>query len=420
MAAAFAEVARVLQAEETAQRTLQKIVDLAAQMIPGCEEAGVSLVRGQRIETPAASGELPGQVDRLQYESGEGPCLDAIRSRDVFVTDDLTREQRWPHFAAAAAAETGVHSMLSFRLFVEHDTLGALNLYSRSTTAFDADSHAVGAVLAAHAAVALASAAEHDKAERLQQELAASEHSIFTYQQQVEVALTLQRSMLAALPQVPGCQLAARYTPAIAAAEVGGDWYDAFALPGGGLALTVGDVAGHDVHAAVGMSQLRNQLRALAVDRQEPPADLLRRLDRIATHLRVTDTATCVYAVLDQPSDRPARLRFAIAGHPPPLLVTTEGVARYLDTPDHVLLGLDLDVDRSSTDVDLPAGSTLLLYTDGLVEHRDRSLDEGLTRLHETAAALAHEPLEQMCDALLARLAARPEDDICLLALRLP
>jgi putative methionine-R-sulfoxide reductase with GAF domain len=271
MAAAFAEVARVLQAEETAQRTLQKIVDLAAQMIPGCEEAGVSLVRGQRIETPAASGELPGQVDRLQYESGEGPCLDAIRSRDVFVTDDLTREQRWPHFAAAAAAETGVHSMLSFRLFVEHDTLGALNLYSRSTTAFDADSHAVGAVLAAHAAVALASAAEHDKAERLQQELAASEHSIFTYQQQVEVALTLQRSMLAALPQFAGCQLAARYTPAVAAAEVGGDWYDAFALPGGGLALTVGDVAGHDVHAAVGMSQLRNQLRALAVDRRNRP-----------------------------------------------------------------------------------------------------------------------------------------------------
>ena len=232
--------------------------------------------------------------------------------------------------------------------------------------------------------------------------------------------MTLQRSLLTALPQVPGCQIAARYLPAVAALEVGGDWYDAFPLPAGMLALAVGDVAGHDLRAAVDMSQLRNQLRALAVDRQEPPGEVLRRLDRIATHLGTTGTATCVYAVLDQPTARPARLRFANAGHPPPLLVTADGAARYLDTPDHLLLGLGLDRDRSATYVDLPAGSTLLLYTDGLVEHRDRSLDDGLARLRQLAGTLATQPLERVCDALLERLAVHPEDDVCLLALRLP
>jgi serine phosphatase RsbU (regulator of sigma subunit) len=275
-------------------------------------------------------------------------------------------------------------------------------------------------VFAAHAAVALAAAQEHDVAQRLQQDLASSEDNARLYQQQIQVAVALQRSMLSPLPDLGRFEVAARYIPAVAAAAVGGDWYDAFTLPDGSTALVIGDVAGHDIDAAAGMGQLRNLLRALAVDRAESPGKLLRRLDRIAVHLQVASTTTCIYSVLEQAAGGSARLRFANAGHPSPLLITADGSARYLDSPDHMLLGLGLDQQRSSTLVDLPAGSTLLLYTDGLVEHRGRSIDDGLERLRELSATLAAQPLQQMCDALIGQLAAQPRDDVCLLALRTP
>lgn len=420
VAQAFADVARALQAEATAQLTLQKIVDLAPETIEGCDYAGISLVRGQQVETPASSDPVPVEVDRLQYEADEGPCLDAIRHHEVFVTDDLAEERRWPRFSARAAEVTGVRSMLNFRLFVEDDTFGALNLYSRKPGAFTADSRATGAVFAAHAAVALATAREHDRAQRLAQDLASSEDSVRVYEQQVQVAATLQRSMLPPLPDLGRFQLAARYAPAAEAADVGGDWYDAFMLPNGATALIIGDVAGHDIDAAVRMSQLRNLLRALAVDQEEPPGDLLRRLDRIVTHLKVSDTTTCIYSLLERCPEGAARLRFANAGHPPPLLVTPDGRATYVDTPDHTLLGLGLDEQRSTTVVDLPPDSTLLLYTDGLVEHRGRGLDDGMSQLRDLALTLAGQPVELLCDELICRLAAQAADDVCLLALRVP
>ncbi|HSP39779.1 MAG TPA: GAF domain-containing protein, partial [Frankiaceae bacterium] len=160
----FAVVARALQVEETAQRTLQKIVDLAPVTIEGCAYAGVSMVAGDRVETPAASNSIPRMVDRLQDEAGQGPCLDAIREHEVFVTDDLLQERRWPKFSRRAVQETGVRSILSLRLFVDADTFGSLNLYSLEPAAFTAVSRATGAVFAAHAAVALTSAREHDRA----------------------------------------------------------------------------------------------------------------------------------------------------------------------------------------------------------------------------------------------------------------
>ena len=140
-AEAIAEVARQLQAECSAQETLQTMVELAVSTISGCDHAGVSIVeRNGEIDTPAASDDVPRQVDALQYETDEGPCLDAIRAHAVFETDDLGAERRWPKFSSRATRETGVRSMLSFRLFVEQGTLGALNLYSKRTSAFD-DAH---------------------------------------------------------------------------------------------------------------------------------------------------------------------------------------------------------------------------------------------------------------------------------------
>ena len=159
----FAEMARALLAEADVQQTLQKIVDMAVETIDGCDHAGISFLKGKKVETPAASGEVPRTVDLVQYETGEGPCLSAIRDHEVFQTGDLGCEERWPQFSARAKRETGVTSMLSFRLFVEGDTLGALNLYSKDADAFDETSRTVGLVFAAHAAVALATAVHEEQ-----------------------------------------------------------------------------------------------------------------------------------------------------------------------------------------------------------------------------------------------------------------
>jgi transcriptional regulator with GAF, ATPase, and Fis domain len=161
-AEAFADVARALLAEGDVQHTLQKIVDLAVDTIDGCDYAGISYLKDGKGSTPAASHEVPRVVDAIQYETGEGPCLDAIREHEVFESGDLSRERRWPNFAARAQRETGVTSMLCFRLFVKSETLGALNLYSKAPYAFSEESRTVGVVFAAHAAVAL-STAMHDE-----------------------------------------------------------------------------------------------------------------------------------------------------------------------------------------------------------------------------------------------------------------
>jgi transcriptional regulator with GAF, ATPase, and Fis domain len=162
---AFALIARALLAEGDVQHTLQKICDLAVETIDGCDHAGISFLKGREVTTPAASDDVPRQVDAIQYEVGEGPCLDAIRDHEVFQTGDLGHERRWPNFASRAQRETGITSMLCFRLFVAGDTLGALNLHSKAANAFGEASRTVGLVFAAHAAVALSSAIHDEQME---------------------------------------------------------------------------------------------------------------------------------------------------------------------------------------------------------------------------------------------------------------
>jgi hypothetical protein len=154
-------------------------------------------------------------------------------------------------------------------------------------------------VFAAHAAIALRAAREHERVEELEDDLRGSRQESRQYDRQAEVAVALQRSMLTELPDLAPLQVAARYVPATEAVEVGGDWYDAFRLPGGATALVVGDLAGHDLPAAVSMGQARNVLRALAIDRQELPGRILARLDAVLSHLEIGQTASCVYAQLD-------------------------------------------------------------------------------------------------------------------------
>lgn len=234
------------------------------------------------------------------------------------------------------------------------------------------------------------------------------------------VAERLQRSLLPPMPESTPYEVAARYVPAPTAAEVGGDWYDYFPLPDGAAALIIGDVIGHDVQAAVKMSQLRNMLRALTCDRQEPTSDILRRLDLISEILYKGHIASCICARLELNGAGEWHLHFSNAGHPPPLLVEHDGDTRYLDDVHGLILGVDAGQGRSDGDEILPPSSTLLLYTDGLVERPGESLVDRLLRLRQHAAALAREPLDTFCDELIADLGGGSSDDIALLAIRLP
>lgn len=162
----FGEVARSLAHHRDLEAILADIVGLAVAHLDACEYAGISLIEGRRITSPASSNDVPRSLDAIQEEVGEGPCLDAIKEHEVFQTGDLHGETRWPLFATRANGETGVLSILSLRLFIEEDTMGALNLYSSRFDAFDETDVALASVFAVHAAVAMSSARREENLER--------------------------------------------------------------------------------------------------------------------------------------------------------------------------------------------------------------------------------------------------------------
>ncbi|MEV0696153.1 SpoIIE family protein phosphatase [Streptomyces sp. NPDC050388] len=298
---------------------------------------------------------------------------------------------------------TGIRSAAIVPIRSTRDILGALTL-GRADTAGDFTTADLPLIedIARRAAVALDNA-------RL-------------YQRQRKVAETMQNHLLPQLPRVPGLEMIARYLPAPDASQVGGDWYDAFCLSDGATALAVGDVVGHDLEAAAGMAQVRNVLRAYAWSQQEPPSRIVERLDEAITHITNVPMATMLFARLEQGADNGHwELSWTNAGHPPPLLISRDGLTHYLTDGHGILLGTGTRTPRPDATVVLPPGSTLLLYTDGLIEAAGHSLDEGLSRLRQHAAALAHRSLASFTDQLLRRVRpANNDDDVALLALRTP
>jgi hypothetical protein len=237
------------------------------------------------------------------------------------------------------------------------------------------------------------------------------------YREQRHVAEVLQRSLLTELPEIPGIELHARYLPAQDGAAVGGDWYDAFVQPDGSVMVAVGDVSGHDIEAAATMGQLRNLVRGDAYGRDEEPGALLSALDQTLHGLRVPASATAVLARIRQSWSGYA-VGFANAGHPPPLLLLPDGKVQVWWVPPEPLLGLPPREPRTTAHRYVPAGSTLLLYTDGLVEDREQLLDEGIARVGEVLRDQAGLPGDELCGRLL-EVAPRRSDDIALLLIRL-
>jgi anti-anti-sigma factor len=229
-------------------------------------------------------------------------------------------------------------------------------------------------------------------------------------------AETLQRSLLPdRLPIIPGVEFASRYLPGSAGLEVGGDWYDVFTLPRGRLGLTIGDVVGRGLAAATAMGQLRTALRAYAIE-TDSPAAVLQRLSRLVAEFEAAQMATLIYAVLD-PDTR--TLSFASAGHPPPLLIEPDGPASYLMEGRSPPLGVTKAA-QAEASVNIRPGSTLVLYTDGLIEGRRGSIAETMEALR-AAVEGHHGDLDSLCDDRVLQ-PPRPEssgDDVALLLVRL-
>ncbi len=373
---------------------------------PGDTYDGVHLVRRLAVAHDDADAgwdaAFPtGEILSYPLDAPHTRCLDTGKPimQDLAATDiaeDLAKGMR----RRPVARLLGGTSMLLLPLIARGTTLGffACSRF-KGYRRFDAYDTEIGMEFASRAAIFI------DNARRYSRERA--------------TALTLQRSLLPTGLSAPSSvEVRHRYLPGSKMIEVGGDWYESIALPGGRVALVVGDVAGHGVRAAVTMGRLRTAIRTLA--RLElPPAETLQQLDELMHELGVREPhfATCVYGVFDAVS---GSLEVASAGHLPPLLVSPDGSSQFLDVSPSPPLGIGSGPVQTRV-FKIKDGSLLVLYTDGLVERRSADIDEGLTRLQETfGPGSASRSLEDLCKATLAGVYAdHQRDDIAVLVARL-
>ncbi|MGW4897494.1 SpoIIE family protein phosphatase [Kitasatospora sp. NPDC004240] len=385
-------------------------VDLAEEVLRGEEPptlaagAPVELERvavtGPRADSPLyPPGELVRWAGRTPqaagFATGHSALVPEVATDAGWRTQDAERTQ--------AVVEFGLASLIAVPLTARGVLMGVACFWrSRDRGPFEEDDLSLAEELAARAAVSI------DNARRFTRE-----HTM---------AVTLQHSLLPrALPEQSALDIAYRYLPA--QAGVGGDWFDVIPLPGTRVALVVGDVVGHGLHAAATMGRLRTAVQNFS-SLDLPPDELLGHLDELVTHIdqetaAVDGTpaitgATCLYAIYDPTA---ATCVMARAGHPPPAVVQPDGAAGFLDLPAGPPLGLG-GMPFEAAEVRLPPGSSLVLYTDGLVEDRTRDIGIGLDVLSASLAHPGRSP-QEVCEAVLGTLLpARQTDDIALLVAR--
>jgi len=387
-----ARTARLLEATArlaaaiTVDEVLRITADLGTGTV-GADRAGVALAndrrRGASRDVLPSLGALALQERRAIYVESPQRCRELLPAEGIQQFLDSTDERAW---AVLPLRTTGT-------------PFGVLRLAYRAERVIEPDERIFLEALAGQCALAVERA-------RL-------------YEREHRAAVALQRSLLpGVLPAVPGLEVAFRYVPGATEAEIGGDWYDAFLLPCGRVAFVVGDVMGKGLAAAACMGRVRSSVRAFAFSDPSPRA-VLGGLDRLFAATEAIETlTTLVYGVVDQ---RSGVTELGYAGHPPVLVVRAGGeVELVASTPAMTPLGVPEPREVSRT-LRLNPGDTLVGYTDGLIENRERSIGDGLATLVAAAREAASDSIESFCEHLLARLleGQHRDDDVTLLAVRL-
>jgi len=396
------EVGTSLVADLTLDRVVQAATDAATRLTGAAFGAffyNVVDVSGETYMLYTLAGAPREAFSRYPMPRPTEVFAPTFRGEGPTRSDDITRDPRYGRNAPYNGTPPGhlpVRSYLAVPVVSRSGTVhGGLFFGHPETGVFGERAERLAVGIAAQTAVALDNA-------RL-------------YEQQRTVALELQRSLLQpqAVPVPPGLELAYRYLPGGGGADVGGDWFDVIALPRGRMAFVIGDVMGRGVQAAAIMGQLRTAVRAYAV-LDLPPGELVGRFNELVCGMSEDLIATCIYAVVDRSAQV---LTMANAGHPPPAVRRTGGEVLLLDDQ----LGPPLGVPRGSyreQEVAFPRGTRVLLFTDGLVEHRDRAIGQGLEQLRGWMGS-AQGSLHRLCEDVLTAMLdpAAQDDDVTLLAL---
>ena len=379
-----------------AHRTLDDILfDLVARVraVLDADAAAIYLAADRALSLAAASGGAPEERTSEAVPIGEGFVGRVAAGREpLLVQDPAPADLPYPALEAL-----GIDSLIGLPLLAEGEVTGVLVVGAAAPRHFTADD--VNLLRLAADRVALA--VDHAR----------------VYEREHRIAETLQRSLLPErLPQLPGLSIAARYLPAAAEAEVGGDWYDVLPTPSGGVGLVMGDVAGKGLAAASMVGRLRSALRAYALE-GHPPARVVEQLNRLIwTEADESQMATLIYLVVDPGA---AELHWVNAGHPPPLLLSESRLPQFLEGGGSVPLGVLPFPDFQEVSVGIDQGATVVLYTDGLVERPGEHIDTGLDRLAEVVRGASTDP-QEICDLVLDQMVpeAGAPDDVALLTLR--
>jgi len=370
---------------------LLELLDRVSEILSSDTAAILLLERnGEYLQARAARG-IEEEVDRgVRLPLGQGFAGRIASERRAIFIEDVDHAD----ILNPILREKGIRSLLGVPLLVEGRVLGVMHVGSLVPRVFTVEERDLLQLAADRAALAIEQA--------------------MLYEQR-RLAEALQRQLLPAqLTGVTGIELASRYLPA-SGESLGGDWYDAFMLPGGRIVVCVGDVVGHGLQAAAVMAQLRTALRAYAVDGSDA-ASTVERVNRLMWQLGPTVMTTLAYVVIDPGAES---LGLVNAGHPPPLVVPPDGDPEYLPLQGTLALGASPLVNYRCEAHPFPTGSTIVLYTDGLVERRGQSIDEGLERLSVLARGAGN--LEALCDTLVEHMVPPDApDDIAIAAARIP
>jgi serine phosphatase RsbU (regulator of sigma subunit)/anti-sigma regulatory factor (Ser/Thr protein kinase) len=395
--------------EQAHRRDLLRLTEAALARLPLPELLEEVLLRVcEVLHADTATISLHDEHGRLVIEAARGgdvPDAEAVLALDDAVAAAVSTSRKpvaLDEVDARAVAnpvhrERGVTSLAGVPLLVGGTVIGVLDVGTVARRRFSSSDMTLLELAAERVAPAI------DRA-RL-------------YERDHRIAATLQRSLLPKdLPSLAGLTLAFRYEPAGESVEAGGDWYDAFPLSGGRIGLVMGDVVGRGTEAASLMGQLRTGLRAYAME-GHAPAEVLARLSRLARELDEDNMATVLYIELDTET---MRARYASAGHLPPLIVSPAGETTFVEGRRGTPVGAPIEIRCPELEAQLEPGSTLVLYTDGLVEDRATGLEEGLAGLSEVAARERGRDLESLCDVLVREVPSKKvsDDDVAVLALR--